>query len=104
MVRITKHVVVRMSQRGFTGEMVEFVLKYGFIRQDKFVLRRRDLEELVATMVGEERVIALKLLDKGGAVVVEANGHLVTTYNFDSFDRRRLGQVRQGARRPRAYR
>jgi len=104
MVRATRHVVVRMSQRGFTGEMVDFVLKFGFVRQDKTVLRRRELEVLVDTLVGRERSIGLKLLDKGGAVVVELNGCLLTTYNFDSYDRRRARKVPRNSRRPKGYR
>lgn len=104
MVHVTKHVLVRMSQRGLTNAMVKLVLKYGVIVHDKVVLRRKELVKLVEGLDGSERATGLKLLDKGGAVVVETDGVLATAYNYDSYDRRRRGRGREAARRPRGYR
>jgi hypothetical protein len=104
MVHTTRHLGVRMSQRGITGEMVDFVLAHGVNVQDKVILSRRELGELVARLEGSDRALALKLLDKGGVVVVEVDGAAVTAYNFDSFDRRKRAGTRSSSRRPRAYR
>lgn len=93
-----------MSQRGVTRDMVDFVLTHGKNSGDKVILNRKDLIRLVADLDGSQRAIALKLLDKGGLVVVEDQGALLTTYNFDSANRRKRGGARASARRPRAYR
>ena len=45
----------------------------------------RDLLEEVRTL---QRTV-MRAIDKGGVVVIEAEGTLVTTYNRDSYDRRR---------------
>ena len=104
MVQTTRHLGARMSQRGITRDMVDFVLTHGKNAGDKIILSRKDLMRLVGALNGSQRAVALKLLDKGGLVVVEDQGALLTTYNFDSFNRRRRGRTRPTARRPRAYR
>lgn len=104
MTHTTKHLGVRMSQRGITSAMVEFVLTFGVNIQDKIILRRKDLAKLVPQLEGVQRATALKLLDKGGIVVVEDQGSLLTTYNINSFNRRKRGSARTSVRRPRAYR
>jgi hypothetical protein len=86
--RTTKHMQARMSQRGITGELVGLVRQYGHDDQDRLVLDRKNLRSLLSELRDLERVV-LKALDKGGLVVVETDGALVTTYNRDSFDARR---------------
>jgi len=95
MAEMTKHMQKRMSQRGITGEMVELALQFGIVSGDRTALSRDDLEALLHQLRRAQR-ITLKLLDKGGIVVVEAGGSLITTYNRSSFDRRR---GRDGSRR-----
>lgn len=104
MAHTTKHLGVRMSQRGITSEMIEFVLTHGVNRQDKIVLCRKDLAKLVPQLDGAQRATALKLLDKGGIVVVEEGESLLTAYNINTFSRRRRGSAIGPSRRPRAYR
>ena len=104
MARATKHLGVRMSQRGITGDMIELALAYGENRQDKVVLCRKAAMKLVARLDGAQRATALKVLDKGGIVVVEKEGILLTTYNLNTFDRRKRGSAHASARRPHAYR
>jgi hypothetical protein len=84
----TKHMQARMSQRGIPAALVNLVREFGRDDQDRLVLNRRDLRGLLSEVRGLERVV-LKALDKGGVVVVEADGSLITAYNADSFDRRR---------------
>jgi hypothetical protein len=85
---LTKHMQARMSQRGIPGDLVDLVRQFGRDDQDRLVLNRKDLRGLLDEVRGLERVV-LKALDKGGVVVVEADGALVTAYNAGSFDRRR---------------
>ncbi len=104
MVQTTRHLGARMSQRGVTRDMIDFALTHGRSVGDKIILNRKDLIRLAEDLYGSQRAIALKLLDKGGLVVVEVQGALLTTYNFNSFNRRKRGSARVSARRPRAYR
>jgi hypothetical protein len=89
-----------MSQRGITGDMIELAIRFGTLDGDRIVLGRKELGRLIAEVRDIERV-AMKAIDKGGVVVVEAGGNLVTTYNRDSFDRRI--RQRHRARRPHGY-
>jgi hypothetical protein len=83
--RTTKHMQARMSQRGISGELVQLVQRHGRDEQGKLVLNRRDLRSLLNDVRNLQKVV-LKALDKGGLVVVEAEGTLITTYNVDSFN------------------
>ncbi|QNK03772.1 DUF4258 domain-containing protein [Dyella telluris] len=73
----TKHFQQRMSHRGITKAMVDIVMSYGEAEGDKVVLNRRNsgrLLEAVRTLV--------KILDKGGLVVVTSGDAQLTTYNY----------------------
>jgi hypothetical protein len=65
--------------------LIELVQQHGRDEQGKLVLNRRDLRSLLRAVRDLQRVV-IKALDKGGLVVVEAEGNLITTYNFDSFN------------------
>ena len=84
---ITQHVMQRMSQRGVSGEMVDFVLNHGQLEQDKYVLGKRQALELLDELQKKERVVK-KILDKGGVTVVAQDEVLITTYNRNSFKAR----------------
>ena len=58
---------------------------HGRDERGKLVLNRRDLRSLLNAVRDLQRVV-IKALDKGGLVVVETNGALITTYNVDSFN------------------
>jgi hypothetical protein len=83
--RTTKHMQARMSQRGISGDMVDLARRFGRDDQDKYILDRKGLRCLLEELRGLERKV-IKALDKGGVVVVEAGGKLITTYNVDSYD------------------
>jgi hypothetical protein len=85
-IRQTKHMLARMSR--IPGELVALVRQHGRDDRDRLVLNRKDLRGLLSDVRGLERVV-LKALDKGGVVVVEEGGALITTYNADSSDARR---------------
>jgi hypothetical protein len=82
--KTTQHAMQRMSQRGVTGDMVDFVLNYGFLEQDKYVLGKRQALELLNDLKKQERVIK-KILDKGGVTVIAQDDVLITTYNCNSY-------------------
>jgi hypothetical protein len=78
----------RMNHRGMSQDLVDLALEYGEPQQDKYVLNRNSLERLLAELRGLERTV-IRALDKGGVVVVEEGGQLITTYSAKSYDRRR---------------
>jgi len=82
----TRHIHQRMSQRGVTERMLEIVTEFGMVQGDKVVLDKKNIDAL---LIGMEKLKKdfIKVRDKGGLVVVEANDKLITTYNVDSFDR-----------------
>lgn len=80
----TQHAMQRMSQLGVTGDMVDFVLNYGFVEQDKYVLGKRQALELLNDLKKRERLVK-KILDKGGVTVVAQDDVLITTYNCNSY-------------------
>jgi ribosomal protein S8 len=77
----TVHLGTRMNQRGISLAMVNLVLEYGEIQQDKAVLGRKAAEQLLARMQREMKELK-KIVDKGGVVVVSANDAIITTYNY----------------------
>jgi hypothetical protein len=79
-----------MSQRGIRQVLVDLTLQFGEDVQDRCVLGREGLKNLLE-VVRELEQTTLRALDKGGVVVVQADGALVTAYNVDSYDRRRAG-------------
>jgi len=83
--RTTKHMQARMSQRGIPGELVDLVQRHGRDEWGKIVLNKKALRNLLDDVRNLQRLV-LKALDKGGVVVVEDDGALITTYNLDSFD------------------
>lgn len=84
----TRHIGRRMSQRGIKQALISLTLQFGEDMQDKCVLGRRGLQQLIDELRDLERT-AMQAMDKGGIIVVQADGALITTYALDSYDRRR---------------
>ena len=82
------HLDQRMNQRGITRELVELALTHGGWDGDRCILDRRTIDQLIERCDAVRRV-ALRARDKGGVVVVEAGGAVLTTYNAP---RRRRGR------------
>ena len=80
--RNTVHMHQRMGQRGVTGQMVDVVLEHGQPDRDKVVLGRKDAQRLLEQMRAKEAVL-IKIIDKGGLVVVSDGDALITTYKYD---------------------
>lgn len=81
--RLTQHAHLRMTQRGITRSMIDLVLEYGQLEQDKAVLNRKRAQELIRELEEKLRT-AKKILDKGDCVVIEADNAILTTYNYPS--------------------
>lgn len=102
--KLTQHCRGRMNRRGIRKELIETVLKYGEIEQDRYILTaraaRKQLElnaaaaktearqsaKNIKTAIGtaEDKQWLLKIIDKGGLVVVECDNRCLTAYNYTS--------------------
>lgn len=106
----TKHYGTRLSQRGITSAMADLVLRYGEIRQDKYVMTKKMALALIAEfkkvvtywdrvqkfdsesmnniqidILNETRYeikILLKIADTDGAAIVESDNTLITAYKL----------------------
>ncbi len=79
----TQHINQRMSQRGITRDLVDFVVAHGETEGDRFIINRKVAMRLLESLQEQQRLIK-KILDKGGVVVVTNEDALVTTYNIDA--------------------
>lgn len=76
----TRHFQARMSQRAINEDMVDIALQFGTRQGDQVVLTQKGGESLLAELQRLERKIK-KVIDKGGLVVIEERGELITTYS-----------------------
>lgn len=82
MIEFTTHGLKRMNQRGITKEMIELTIQYGEYQKDKIILKSRDIKKLITRVSKEIKAQLMKLLDKGGLVVVLSDDCVViTVYN-----------------------
>jgi hypothetical protein len=84
----TRHMLIRMNQRAIGQDLIDLALHYGERQDEKHILNRKSLERLLAELRQLERTV-IRALDKGGVVVVEDLGQLITTYTAKSYHRRR---------------
>jgi hypothetical protein len=78
--KISKHASARQTQRGITSAMVDYVFMNGKDDSDKLVLDRKGALQRLE-VIAEEKRILMKILDKGGVVVVAQGQTVITTYN-----------------------
>lgn len=76
----TIHAGQRMAQRGITGVMVDLALEWGELQGDKCVLDKSAALERLERLKQEQRAL-LRVIDKGGLVVVTEGESIITTYN-----------------------
>ncbi len=82
MIKFTKHGIQRMNQRGITKEMIELTVEYGKCFNDKIILKSRDIKKLLTKVSKEVKAKLMKILDKGGLVVVMSDDWaVITVYN-----------------------
>lgn len=77
----TYHCKARQSQRGITPRMIDYVLSHGInCEADRIVLGKKEAQKRLAELEAE-KLLLMKIADKGGIVVVQAGDALITTYN-----------------------
>ena len=79
--RISHHAAERMSQRGISRRLIDFALRHGRIEGNKRVLDRNESRRLIDDLKEELR-LAMRVMDKGGIVVVDQSDTLITAYNL----------------------
>ena len=79
----TRHIQQRMSQRGIQQAMVDLVLNFGKTQGNKVILNRSGIDKVLLEIENIKQN-ALKARKKGGLVVVDIDGSLVTTYALDN--------------------
>ena len=82
----TLHINQRARQRGITKRMIELTLEFGEVQADKIRLGTRRIKKLLKNrkqISGELKRDLLKILDKGGLVVVASEASLITAYNWN---------------------
>ena len=80
----TLHVNQRVRQRGITKRMIELTLEFGEVQADKIRLGSRRIKKLLKHHKVSQDIKRdlLKILDKGGLVVVASGSALITAYNW----------------------
>ncbi len=82
----TRHIQERMSHRGIKQAMVDLVLNFGKPKGDRVILNRKGIDAFLEELE-QMKKNALKARERGGLVVVNVNGSLLTTYSLDSYKR-----------------
>lgn len=82
----TRHIHQRMSQRGIKTEMLSIAKQFGTWDGDKCILNRKACKEAV-TELDRIRKSFIKMQERGGIVIVEADDVEITTYALDSYKR-----------------
>jgi len=77
----TLHINQRARQRGITNRMIELTLEYGIVQADKIKLGSRRIKKLLRTHK-DIKADLLKILDKGGLIVVVSGAAMITAYNW----------------------
>lgn len=83
----TRHIKKRMSQRGIRERLIKVVTDFGApTGTDKVILNKKSTEEVLRQL----DLLRKNLLDihkKGGLVVVDSGGKLITSYRLSSYQR-----------------
>ena len=79
--KFSTHARIRMGQRGIPDRMIDLARKHGRIVGDQWVLDIREAKSVLDAL-DAERSALMKVIDKGGVVVVEEDDTVVTAYNI----------------------
>ena len=81
----THHINQRLRQRGITKRMIELTLEFGEVQKDKIRLGSRRIKKMLRNHKVSQDLKGdlLKILDKGGLVVVASGTALITAYNWN---------------------
>ena len=78
----TYHINQRVRQRGIIKRVIELTLEFGEVQAGKIRLGTRRIKKMLRTHK-ELKKDLLKILDKGGLVVVVSGATLITAYNWN---------------------
>jgi hypothetical protein len=78
---MTLHLDTRMNQRGIKRSLLDLALNHGEWDGDRCVLSSNAIKLMIRD-IDSQRSLAMRALDKGGLVVVEAGGETITTYRM----------------------
>ena len=81
----TLHINQRVRQRGITKRMIELTLEFGEVQADKIRLGSRRIKKILKNrkLSQDLKHDLLKILDKGGLIVVASGTILITAYNWN---------------------
>ena len=81
----TYHLNQRVRQRGITKRMIELTLEFGEVQADKIRLGSRRIKKMLKNrkLPQDLKHDLLKILDKGGLIVVASGTTLITAYNWN---------------------
>jgi len=81
----TLHINQRVRQRGITKRMIELTLEFGEVQADKIRLGSRRIKKILKNrkLSQDLKHDLLKILDKGGLIVVASGSALITAYNWN---------------------
>ena len=82
----TRHIHQRMNQRGIQQAMLDLVKQFGIDSGDKTILNQKALRVAIAECKKIEKLMQ-KMETRGGLVLVEEDGHEITTYPLNSYNR-----------------
>jgi hypothetical protein len=73
-----------MNQRGIKQSMIDLTLEHGeFDDKNRCVLTKKNAIDVMSDLKVTLKTL-MKVIDKGGLVVVEETGRVVTTYNYNN--------------------
>jgi hypothetical protein len=78
----TQHARERLGQRGIPAALVGVARRYGRIDGDRWILDRRSVRHALDELAAE-RALLMKVLDKGGIAVAEADNKIITAFNLE---------------------
>ncbi|GGB55091.1 hypothetical protein GCM10011502_30060 [Oceanisphaera marina] len=82
----TKHMQQRMSQRSINQTMLEMTRMFGVEHGDKVVLNRKGIDAVLQEFERLQSTM-IKMRERGGVVLIESEGHEITTYGLEGYKR-----------------
>ena len=76
----TEHLMKRISQRGITSKLLSLVSEFGKQKQAKIILDKKTSLKIIYELDQIKKDL-LKIIDKGGVVLVVDDNVMITAYN-----------------------
>ncbi len=82
----TRHIQKRLSQRSIKERVLDLVQVFGIRKGDKIILNRKACDAVDQEMKKMQQELR-KARSRGGFVLIEDSGSLITIYALNSFNR-----------------